>query len=326
MKQLLNKLIEHQSLDYQEAKLIIEQTNTGQFNDFQLIAIMTALQMRGVNLQEMKGFQDALLEFALPIDLSAYQGIDLCGTGGDGKNTFNISTTTSLVLASMGFKVIKHGNYGVSSVCGSSNVLEFLGFQFYTQQDELEKELDTKNIAFLHAPAFHPTLSKVGKLRKDLGIRTFFNCLGPLVNPAKPSFQMTGTFSLELAKIYPFLLKDKRENFKVIYSLDGYDELTLTHETKILGKSEDHLYSAETFQTEKVVAEQIFGGNTIEEAARIMLNILKGEGTKQQNEVIAANVATAIDCMTQNGNLLNDYHVALEQIESGKSAQFFKLN
>lgn len=326
MKQILNKIIEHQSLDYQEAKLIIEQINTGQFNDYQLIAVMTALQMRGINLQEMKGFQDALLEFALPIDLNTYKGIDLCGTGGDGKNTFNISTTTSLVLASMGFKVIKHGNYGVSSVCGSSNVLEFLGFQFYTKQGELEKELETKNIAFLHAPAFHPTLSKVGKLRKDLGIRTFFNCLGPLVNPAKPSFQMTGTFSLELAKIYPFLLKDKRENFKVTYSLDGYDELTLTQETKILGKSEDHLYSADTFQVEKIQAEEIFGGNTIEEAAQIMVNILKGKGTKQQNSVIAANVATAIDCITQKGNLVNDYQLALEQLKSGKSAQFFKLN
>lgn len=326
MKNTLNKIIEHQSLDYSEAKELIALINSGEFNDFQLVAVMTALQMRGVNLEEMRGFQDALLEFAHPIDLSAYKGIDLCGTGGDGKNTFNISTTTSMVLASMGHKVVKHGNYGVSSVCGSSNVLEYLGFEFHQTQDELERELENKNIAFLHAPFFHPTLSKVGKLRKELGIRTFFNCLGPLVNPAKPSFQMTGTFSLELAKIYPFLLKDKRQNFKVTYSLDGYDELTLTQQTKVLGKNEDYLCSAESFATNKIEPEAILGGNSVQEAAGILRSILQGKGTNAQNSVIAANVATAMNCINPNSTINEDYQLALEHILSGKSAQFFKLN
>lgn len=326
MKEILHKVMEHHSLGYDEARKIITSINKGEFNDYQLVAIMTSLQMRGLNIEELKGFQDALLGYALPIDLSVYNGIDLCGTGGDGKNTFNISTTTALVLAGMGYKVIKHGNYGVSSICGSSNVLEYLGFEFYSRQDEIEAELEKKNLALLHAPLFHPTLLKVGKLRKELGIRTFFNSLGPLVNPAKPSFQMTGTFNLELAKIYPFLLKDKRKNFKVTYSLDGYDELTLTGSTKVLGKYEDKLYSADTFQLDPIQANAIEGGKTVKESATILHTIISGKGTPEQNKLIAANVSSAIHCIDPTKNLINEFYNALETIKGGKIAQFFNLN
>ncbi len=325
MKNILNKIISYQKLSYNEAKEIIEHINKGQFNDYQLVAIMTSLQMRSLDIEELRGFQDALLELAKPLDLSEFDGIDLCGTGGDSKNTFNISTTSSLVLASMGYKVIKHGNYGVSSICGSSNVLEYLGFTFKEDSDLLKKDLEKTNICFLHAPLFHPTLLKVSHLRKQLGIRTFFNSLGPLVNPAKPSFQLTGTFSLELAKIYPHLLKDKRKNFSVLFGLDGYDELTLTENTKIIGKNEDSVFNSETFKTRKIVPQEIFGGETIADSAKILVNILKGKGTDAQNSVIAANVATAIKCINPKENLNFLYENSLEQILSGKSATFFKL-
>jgi anthranilate phosphoribosyltransferase len=324
MKTILQKILEHHQLTYHEAKELISTINQGLFNEYQLVAILSGLQMRGVSLEELRGFQDALLELAVPIDLSAYDGIDVCGTGGDGKNTFNISTTTALILASMGYKVIKHGNYGVSSLSGSSNVLESLGFTFKQTQDELEKELEETNLVILHAPLFHPTLFQVGKLRKELGVRTFFNCLGPLVNPAKPSYQLTGTFSLELARIYPFLLNEKRKNFKVTYGLDGYDELTLTANTKVLGKFEDTIYNHSTFSLpEKIAPEKLHGGTNQQEAAKIVVQILKGSAPDVHKQLIAANVASAIHCIA-GGTLLDEYHRALEHISAGKGYSHFK--
>lgn len=324
MKTILQKILEHQQLTYHEAKELISTINQGLFNEYQLVAILSGLQMRGVSLEELRGFQDALLEFAVPIDLSAFDGIDVCGTGGDGKNTFNISTTTALILASMGYKVIKHGNYGVSSLSGSSNVLESLGFVFEDKQEALERSIEKTNLAILHAPLFHPTLFKVGKIRKELGVRTFFNCLGPLVNPAKPSYQLTGTFSLELARIYPFLLHEKRKNFKVTYGLDGYDELTLTANTKVLGKFEDGIYNYSTFRLpQQIASEQVFGGNSQAEAKAIVLNILQGTATEAHMHVIAANVATAIHCI-QGGILRDEFHNALDHIKAGKGFTHFK--
>jgi anthranilate phosphoribosyltransferase len=324
MKTILQKILEHQQLTYQEAKELISIINQNLFNEYQLVAILSGLQMRGVSIEELRGFQDALLELAVPINLSAYDGIDVCGTGGDGKNTFNISTTTALILASMGYKVIKHGNYGVSSLSGSSNVLESLGFTFKNTQKELEKELETTNLAILHAPLFHPTLFKVGKIRKELGVRTFFNCLGPLVNPAKPSYQLTGTFSLELARIYPFLLQEKRKNFKVTFGLDGYDELTLTANTKVLGKFEDSIYNHTTFNlAEKIASEDVFGGNSQAEAKAIVLNILQGNASEAHVNLIAANVATAIHCI-QGGSLVDEFHNAYHHIKAGKGFTHFK--
>lgn len=328
MKNLLLKIMNHQALNYTEAKEVIYAINNEAFNDYQLVAIMTGLQMKGIELDELKGFQDALLETAIQVDLNKYNGIDLCGTGGDGKNTFNISTCTSMVLASMGYKVIKHGNYGVSSISGSSNVLENIGFKFPKTQDELEKAIEQTNIAVLHAPYFHPTLKKVSHLRKELGIRTFFNSLGPLVNPAKPSFQMTGTFSLELAKIYSFLLRDIRTNFKVTYGLDGYDELTLVCPTKIYGKHEEKIYTSGNFgiNNSPIVARDLHGGETVRDAAEIFVSILKGEGTEAQNKVIAANVACAIQTINPSSDLKDNFLVAEEQLISKRAFKHLKKN
>jgi anthranilate phosphoribosyltransferase len=327
MKDILNKIINFESIDYLEAKKIIQAIISDELNEFQLVALMTGLQMKGLELNELQGFQDALLENAVELDLSSYNGIDLCGTGGDGKNTFNISTCTSLILASMSYKVIKHGNYGVSSISGSSNVLEYLGFIFPKNQEELEESIEKTNLAIIHAPLFHPALKKVGKIRKELGIRTFFNCLGPLINPAKPTFQMTGTYSLELAKIYHFLLKDIRENHKIVYGLAGYDELTLLCPTKIYSKTEEKMYGKDDFAVQgDIYASDLYGGATVSEAAKILSDILEGKGSKAQTDVIAANVSAAIHCMKPESDLKANFIDAKEHILSGKSYQFFKLN
>ena len=325
MKTTLNKIIERQPLTFNETKEIIYSIAEERINGAQVVAILVGLQMRGLQLEEIKGFREALLELCLPIEMDGSEAIDLCGTGGDGKNTFNISTTTSFVLSAMGHKVIKHGNYGVSSSCGSSNVLEELGFQFTNQTKLLNTQLSKSNICFLHAPLFHPTLRKVGPLRKSLGIRTFFNSLGPLVNPVQPKNQLTGTFNLELAKIYQHILKDDRNEFRVVYGMDGYDEFTLTDQTRILGGNQDEYFSAKTFDLSPVISESIHSGNSVKEAAEILKLILKGNGTNSQNNVIAANTALALQCYHPNESIQNLFIESLSFIKSGESAKHHKF-
>ena len=328
MKNTLNKIIERQPLSFIEAKAIIYAIAEGTVNDAQIVAMLVGLQMRGLQLEEIKGFREALLELCLPVDLDASNAIDLCGTGGDGKNSFNISTTTSFVLAAMGYKVIKHGNYGVSSSCGSSNVVEALGIEFTNDPKKLEKQLEETNICFLHAPLFHPTLMKVGPLRKSLGIRTFFNSLGPLVNPVQPKHQLTGTFNLELAKIYQHILKDERKEYRIVYGMDGYDEFTLTDQTRILGGNVDEYLSASSFNLQAIDPTAIHSGNSVEEAATILKNILKGKGTEAQMNVVAANTALALQCYHPEENVQALFIKALNFIKSGEASfdTFFQLD
>ncbi len=326
MKNTLNKIIERQPLTFQEAKNIIYAIAEEKINDAQIVAILVGMQMSGLQLDEIKGFREALLELCLPVQLDASNALDLCGTGGDGKNTFNISTTTSFVVSAMGYKVIKHGNYGVSSSCGSSNVLEELGYTFTNDSKILNKQLEASNICFLHAPLFHPTLMKVGPLRKNLGIRTFFNSLGPLVNPAQPKNQLTGTFNLELAKIYQHILKDDRNEFRVVYGMDGYDELTLTDQTRILGRTSDEYLSANNFSIDAVNSESIHSGNSIKDAADIVRSILRGESSVEKTNVIAANTALALQCYHPNESIQNLFNEAVSFIRKGETAKFHKIN
>ncbi len=321
MKNILNKIIERQALTFSEAKEIIYAIAQEKINDAQIVAILVGLQMRGLQLEEIKGFREALLELTLPVELDGSDAIDLCGTGGDGKNSFNISTTTSFVLASMGYKVIKHGNYGVSSSCGSSNVLEELGFTFTNDIKQLEKQLKETNICFLHAPLFHPTLMKVGPLRKSLGIRTFFNSLGPLVNPVQPQHQLTGTFNLELAKIFQHILKDERKEYRIVYGMDGYDELTLTDQTRILGGTIDENINAGSFNLQAIDPTSIHSGNSIQEAAAILRNILNGKGTESQMNVVAANTAVALQCYHPEEKIQDLFGKAISFIKSGEAVR-----
>lgn len=326
MNSLLEKIINHEALNFDDSRAFIFGIENNQITSEEAAGIMVGIQMRGIQLDELDGFRSALLELCQPIDLDAANAIDLCGTGGDGKNTFNISTTTSLVLAAMGKKVIKHGNYGVSSMCGSSNVLEELGFNFKTSSGELNHDLDQTNICFLHAPLFHPTMKKVASTRKNLGIRTLFNSLGPIVNPTQPGYQLTGTYSLELAKMYQHILNKNRVNFNVVYGMDGYDELTLTDSTRLLGKYDDKIFTSESFRTEKVRPDEILAGNTIQSAANIIVTILSGKGIKVHNDIIAANVATALQLYQTETPITELFNESIAFIHSGQAAKHFKFN
>ena len=273
--------------------------------------------MRTISIEELQGFKDALMELCLPVDMAGYELLDIVGTGGDEKNTFNISTLSSFIVAGTGNKVAKHGNYGASSISGSSNVMEQLGYRFKTNTDALKKELDTANICFLHAPLFHPALKAVAGIRKNLGVRTFFNMLGPMVNPALPRYQLVGVYNLEMARIYNYMLQQEKTSFTIIHSLDGYDEISLTGDTKIINNEGERIMSAEALGKRTVIASDIYGGTTIEEAAKIFLKIIKGEGSWAQNAVVMANAAMGLHCTGNYDHYDTCYQLAVQSLESG---------
>ncbi len=294
MKEILEHLYQHKTLTKAEAKTVLLDIASGQYNHYQIASFLTAFIMRNITLDELKGFKEALLELCLRVNLSEYNAMDVCGTGGDGKNTFNISTLSSFVVAGANIPVAKHGNYGVSSVSGSSNVLEQLGIQFQTEEIKLKEQLDKANICFLHAPKFHPAMKFVAPVRKELGVKTFFNMLGPLVNPAQPKVQLVGVFSLELARMYQYLFQEEQTQYTIIHALDGYDEVSLTDECKLFFNNEECMVKPNYFGFNAVSPSAIHGGNTVDEAAQIFMTILKGEGAQAQNEVVLANAALAI--------------------------------
>jgi len=326
MNEIVAKILkENLTLHKDEAHKLIHLIAENQINDSQIIALMMCIQLRAYTLEEINGFRTALLELSIPIQLDTENAIDLCGTGGDGKNTFNISTTTAFVLASMNYNVIKHGNYGVSSSCGSSNVLENLGYIFTNNETQLQDELQKNNICFLHAPLFHPALKKVGKLRADLALKTFFNTLGPLINPVQPAHQLAGTFSLELAKMYQYILKPLRKQYKIIYGLDGYDEITLTDYTKVLGNKTEQTISAQNFDLERIEPQKLYAGNTVMESSKILVSILKGTGTEEQMQVVAVNTAVAMQCFHPEEDLKILHKEAIKHIKSGAVNRKFKF-
>ena len=280
--------------------------------------------MRSITIDELQGFRDGLLELAVPVDLNGYKVMDIVGTGGDGKNTFNISTLACFIVAGAGKKVAKHGNYGATSVSGASNVMETLGYKFKNNSDSLKRELDEAGFTFLHAPLFHPALKAVAGIRKNLGFRTFFNMLGPMVNPAKPAYQLVGVYNLEMARIYNYLLQEEGNPFTIIHGLDGYDEISLTNDTKVITNAGEKVLSAEQIGKRVVSPSDIHGGSTVDEAAKIFLKILKGEGTWAQNAVVLANAAMALNCMGDYQHYNEAYDAACESLESGKAYEAFQ--
>lgn len=324
MKQILQYLFNHNTLSKAEAKAILTEIAQNKFNENEVTAFVTVFLMRSITLEEMEGFQEALLRLSVQVDLGTDDLVDIVGTGGDGKDTFNISTLASFVVAGAGHKVAKHGNYGVSTISGSSNVLEELGYNFKTTSEDLKKDLEKGNICFLHAPLFHPALRSVAPLRKGLGLRTFFNILGPIVNPAKPKFSMIGVYSLEIARIYQYLLQRKQADFLLVHALDGYDEISLTADTKIFDKSGEHIFSAQELGFQNISAKSIFGGNSIQEAAKIFKNVLEGYGTSEQNAVVLANAAMALKNTGKYGDYNDCLALATESLESGKALQSLK--
>ena len=318
MKAILNRLIQHQQLSKEEARQMIINIADGQYNTSQIASFLTVYMMRSINLEELEGFRSALLELCIAIDLSEFDTIDLCGTGGDGKDTFNISTLSSFVTAGAGVKVTKHGNYGVSSGCGSSNVLEALGIKFSNDQDFLKRCVDQAGICILHAPLFHPAMKNVAPVRRELGVKTFFNILGPLVNPAFPKNQLTGVFNLELARLYHYLFQKTDTNFTILYALDGYDEISLTGPTKAFSKNSEGILTPQDFGVLPLEASQIAGGDNVESSANIFMNVIQNKGTQAQQEVVCANagmaIATALDLSPIDG-----FEKAKESLLSGKA-------
>ncbi len=294
MKQILENLYNHRTLDREEAKVILMEIASGKFNSSQIASFMTAFIMRNITLEELMGFRDALLALCIKVDLSEFNPMDVCGTGGDGKNTFNISTLTSFVAAGAGIPIAKHGNYGVSSVSGSSNVMEYLGIAFETNTEKLKSQLKAANICYLHAPLFHPALKNVGPVRKEMGVRTFFNMLGPLVNPAQPKVQMTGVFSAELARMYQYLLQQEHGQYSIVYALDGYDEITLTDNTKVVSNLGERIFTPQQFGLSSITATDLYGGDSVEEAAKIFMDVLQAKGTTAQHNAVLANASLAI--------------------------------
>lgn len=321
MKKILNYLFEHKSLSREQAKEVLRNISKNVYSDAEIAAFITVYLMRSITIEELQGFREALLELALSVDLNGHELIDIVGTGGDGKNTFNISTLSCFIVAGTGTKVAKHGNYGASSISGSSNVMEQLGYTFKNDNDVLKKELDEANICFLHAPMFHPALKVVGPIRKNLGVRTFFNMLGPMVNPASPKYQLVGVYNLEMARIYNYLLQQGSSSFTIIHSLDGYDEISLTGDIKVITNTGEKIYSAEDLGKRTVSPMDIHGGNSVEEAAKIFTTILKGEGSWAQNAVVLANSAMALQCTGKYKSYDDCYQLAVESLESGRAYQ-----
>jgi len=319
MKKILNYLFEHKTLSREQAKEVLLNISKNGYNDSELAAFITVFLMRSITIDELQGFRDALLELCVRVNLDDHDVIDIVGTGGDGKNTFNISTLSCFIVAGTGNKVAKHGNYGATSVSGSSNVMEQLGYKFKNDAGALQKEIEEAHICFLHAPLFHPALKAVGPIRKNLGVRTFFNMLGPMVNPAFPKYQLVGVYNLEMARIYNYLLQQGGGQFTIIHSLDGYDEISLTGDTKVITNAGEKILNAETLGKRMVAPEDIYGGNSVEEAAKIFLKILKGEGSWAQNAVVFANAAMALQCTGKYSSYEACYHAAVESLESGKA-------
>lgn len=318
MKTILNRLIQHEILDKEESKNILYNIADGQYNTSQISAFLTVYMMRSISIKELEGFRDALLELCVRINLDEYDPIDLCGTGGDNKDTFNISTLASFVTAGSGVNVAKHGNYGVSSNCGSSNVMEYLGIKFSNNETFLKKCIDQAGICILHAPLFHPAMKNVAPIRKELAVKTFFNILGPMVNPSFPKHQIVGVFSLELARIYGYLYQNSNKNFNIIHSLDGYDEISLTGSTKLISNIKEELIEPKDLGLTILKEEQIRGGNSIKSSAKIFVDILSGKGTKAQNQVVCANSAIAISTK-MNITLKEGYEKAKESLVSGRA-------
>ena len=323
MKKILNYLFEHKTFSREGAREILTSISKGVYNESELAAFMTVFLMRSITIDELLGFRDALLDMCVPVQLEQ-DVLDIVGTGGDGKNTFNISTLSCFIVAGAGGKVAKHGNYGVSSISGASNVMENLGYKFKSDASKLKQEVDEAGICFLHAPLFHPALKNVAGVRRQLGVRTFFNMLGPLVNPAFAQHQLIGVYSLEMARVYNYLFQQTDKKFAILHSLDGYDEISLTGDTRIITNKGEQDWTPEALGKRKVAANDIYGGNSTEEAAKLFVKILKGEGSWAQHSVVMANAAMGLFCLEKYPTYDECFQAAVASLESGAAYQSFQ--
>jgi anthranilate phosphoribosyltransferase len=324
MRKILNHLFEHKTLERHEAADVLTNIAKGSYSESEIAAFLTVYLMRSITVEELTGFRDALLNLCIRIDLGDFDTIDVCGTGGDGKETFNISTLTTFVIAGAGGKVAKHGNYGVTSACGSSNILEHLGYRFSTDQDKLRKEINKAGVCFMHAPLFNPAMKNVAPVRRALKIKTFFNMLGPMVNPSFPTRQFIGVYSLELARLYNYIYQQYDRPYTIIHSLDGYDEISLTSGFKYIHNGIEEIVTPESLGYERTRQEELFGGRTVQEAADIFIKILEGKGTHAQEDVVTINSQLALKCYFPSKSLEECRELAEESLSGGKAYQSLK--
>lgn len=324
MKEILYRLFEHQYLGREEARGILQNMAAGQYNDSQIASLITVFLMRNISVDELAGFREALLEMRVPVDLSEYKPIDIVGTGGDGKNTFNISTASCFTVAGAGYHVVKHGNYGATSVSGASNVMEQHGVKFTADPDKLRLSMDTCGIAYLHAPLFNPALKAVAPVRKSLGVRSFFNMLGPLVNPALPAYQLLGVYNLPLLRLYSYTYQESGTRFAVVHSLDGFDEISLTADFKVAMPEKEKLFTPEMLGFSRCTEAELDGGETVEDAARIFDRVLENRATDAQKNCVIANSAFAIQVICPEKSIETCIGEARESLESGRALATFR--
>ena len=323
MKQILNQLFNHQSLTRQEAAEVMTNIAAGKYNDAQIAAFITVYLMRSIELEEVIGFRNALLELALPMDLSEFDALDIVGTGGDGKNTFNISTCSCFTVAGAGYKVAKHGNYGATSVSGASNVLEYFGAKFTTDVDTIKKALDEAGFAYLHAPLFNPAMKNVAPVRKNLGVRTFFNILGPLISPVRPQYQCLGVYNLKMMRLYNYIYQNLGVQYSIVHSLDGYDEVSLTDTFKVQSNMGEYVYTPEKIGFKRLDQEDLWGGESVDDAAKIFMNVLENKATEAQRNAVVVNSAFAIQTRTPMKPLEQCIAEAEHSLEGGHAKEAF---
>ncbi len=324
MKQILSRLFNHEDLTTEEAKTLLLNMTRGQYNDTQIASLLTVFQMRGIKVDELIGFREALLSTRVPVDLSAYRPIDIVGTGGDGKNTFNISTCACFVVAGAGYKVAKHGNYGATSVSGASNVIELHGVKFTNEQDKLTRSMEGCGMVYMHAPLFNPALKSVAGVRKALQVRTIFNLLGPLVNPCKPAYQLLGVADLPQMRLYTNVFQKLGIGFAVVNNLDGYDEISLTDQFKVMTNRYETIYKPSELGFPLARQEELFGGNSPEEASRIFDYVLQNQATKAQTDCVLINASFAIQAMEPGKSIEDCVAAAKESLESRKALATFR--
>jgi anthranilate phosphoribosyltransferase len=323
MREILNHLFEHKTLNRIEAEKVLTNIAQGIYSESEIAAFLTVYLMRSITVEELSGFRDALLNLCIRVDLTEFDPMDVCGTGGDGKDTFNISTLTTFVLAGAGIKIAKHGNYGVSSTCGSSNILEHFGYKFSTDNTKLKNEIDKSGVCFLHAPLFNPAMKNVVPVRKALKIKTFFNMLGPMVNPSFPTKQLIGVYSLELARLYNYLYQQSSMEYMIIFSLDGYDEVSLTSDFKYILNGVENIASPEKMNYKRALKSELSGGRSIPEAGQLFKKILSGEGTETQNNVVTINAQMALKCYYPDKSFEECREIANESLLSRKAYKSF---
>ncbi len=324
MKDTLNHLFTGNTLTKAEAHQMLVHIAEGQFSDAEIASFLTVFRMRRIKAEELAGFRQALLELCVAIDLSEYNTIDVVGTGGDGKDTFNISTLSAFVIAGAGIKVTKHGNYGLSSVSGSSNMFEYFGYKFSNNQGKLRKEVEEAGICFLHAPLFHPAMKSVGPVRKALKVKTLFNMMGPIINPSFPQNQLVGVYDLDVMDLYHQVFQESGQNYIIVNSLDGYDEISLTGDARFVSNiTEDNLSPAD-FGFTGLSQKELYGGETVEAAAVIFKSVLEGTSTQAQQNVVIANAALGIQCVSPEKSLFDCVAEASESLKSKKALAAFR--